>query len=202
MMFALTEAALSVSPGPTVLFVVSQGLRCGSGGALRAALGILAANSLYFAVSGTGLGALLAASSRIFTLVKWAGAGYLLYLGSNALIRRPVHPGADDDAGTPSPAAHTLFLRGLLLQLANPKALLFFVAILPQFLDRGRPVLLQIAILGATSIVIEFGVLAAYGAGAARAGRIATQPRFAAATSRLSGALLLGAAAGLARLER
>ena len=73
---------------------------------------------------------------------------------------------------------------------------------MPQFIDRGRPIIFQILILGVTSIVLEFVVLAAYGAAAARAGRVAMQPRFAAATSRLSGALLVGAALGLSRLER
>ena len=80
--------------------------------------------------------------------------------------------------------------------------LLFFVAILPQFIDRGRPIVFQILVLGVTSIVLEFMVLTAYGAAAERASRVAMQPRFATATSRLSGGLLVGAALGLTRLER
>ena len=83
-MFALTEGALTVTPGPAVLLVVSQGLRSGSSGALRSAIGILAANGLYFAVSGTSLGALMLASRSLFAVVKWVGAGYLLYLLSGA----------------------------------------------------------------------------------------------------------------------
>jgi threonine/homoserine/homoserine lactone efflux protein len=90
MMFALTEDALTLTPGPAVLFVASQGLRSGSSGALLSAAGILAANALYFAVSGTGVGALLAASGYLFTVVEWAGASYLLYLGAVALLR-PQH---------------------------------------------------------------------------------------------------------------
>jgi homoserine/homoserine lactone efflux protein len=201
MMFALTDGALIVTPGPAVLFVVSQGLRCGSAEALWSAVGILAGNTLYFSLSGTGVGALLAASGSLFTVVKWAGAGYLLYLGAMALLRPSLNPGARGNADGAGSGRRTLFFRGFVLQLSNPKALLFFVAILPQFIDPGRPFGLQILILGVTSIVLEFAGLAAYGAAAARSARILMQPRFATATSRLSGILLLGAALGLLRIR-
>ncbi len=68
-MFVLTEGALTVTPGPAVLFVVSQGMRCGSAGALWSAVGILTANALYFSVSGTGVGALLVASGPLFRVI-------------------------------------------------------------------------------------------------------------------------------------
>jgi homoserine/homoserine lactone efflux protein len=201
-MFVLTEGALTVAPGPAVLFVVSQGLRSGSAGALWSATGILVANTCYFAVSGTGVGALLVASGPLFMAIKWAGAGYLLYLGAVALLRPPLPPGARVGADGADAGRRATFLRGLLLQLSNPKALLFFVAILPQFIDRSRPVVLQILILGITSIVLEFAVLAGYGAAAARSARTLMQPRFAMATSRLGGVLLVGAALGVLRIGR
>lgn len=201
MMFALTDGALVVTPGPAVLFVVSQGLRCGSADALWSVAGILAANALYFAISGTGVGAMLAASGRLFTMVKWAGAGYLLYLGAMALFRPPSPPAARGTTDVAGSGRRTHFFSGLAVQLSNPKALLFFVAILPQFIDRGRPIVLQILILGITSMVLEFMALAAYSAAAARAAGVTMQPRFAMATSRLSGVLLVGAALGLLRFE-
>jgi homoserine/homoserine lactone efflux protein len=199
-LFVLMDGALIVTPGPAVLLVVSQGLRRGSAGALWSALGILVANAFYFAVSGTGVGALLAASGGLFTVIKWAGAAYLLYLGAMALLRPPL-PGAGATTGGADSGRRALLLRGIVLQLSNPKALLFFVAILPQFIDRGRPFVLQILILGVTSIVLEFVVLSAYGAAAARSARVLMQPRFATATSRFSGVLLVGAALGLLRLR-
>lgn len=200
-LFVLTDGALIVTPGPAVLFIVSQGLRRGSAGALWSAMGILAANTLYFAASGTGVGALLAASGRLFTVIKWAGAAYLLYMGAVALFR-PGLPASRATAGAAdSSGRRSSFLRGLLVQISNPKALLFFVAILPQFIDRGRPIGMQILILGVTSILIEFVVLAAYGTAAARSARILMHPRYATATSRVSGALLVGAALGLLRLR-
>jgi homoserine/homoserine lactone efflux protein len=201
LMFALTEGALIVTPGPAVLLVVSQGLRCGSAEALWSAVGILTANAFYFAVSGTSVGAMLAASGRLFTVVKWAGAGYLLYLGAMALLRpRHLHAIGRSSSG-PGSERRTLFLRGFVLQLTNPKALLFFVAILPQFINRERPIIFQLLVLGITSIALEFIVLAAYGTAAARAARVITQSRFATVTSRLSGVFLVGAALGLLRIE-
>lgn len=200
LMFAVTEATLSATPGPAVLFVVSQGLRGGASGALFAALGILAANALYFAISGTGVGALLAGSMGVFTWVKWAGAAYLCYLGAAALLEpRPAEAGRSVTAGAEA-STRVLSLRGFVLQLSNPKALLFFVAILPQFIDPQRAIALQIAVLGVTSIGLEFLVLLGYGTAAARAARLAAQPRFAAVTVRIGGVLLLAAALGVARL--
>ena len=210
LMFALTEGVLTVTPGPAVLFVVSQGLRCGTTDALWSAVGILFANALFFALSGTGVGALLTASGYLFTLVKSVGAAYLLYLGATALLR-PAGLPRDRENGNGNGNGNgvgvgverrTLFLRGFILQLSNPKALLFFVAILPQFVDRARPVVPQILVLGVTSILLELLVLSAYGAAAARASRVAMRPRFATATSRLSGVLLVAVALGLLRLER
>ncbi len=201
-MFALTEVTLSATPGVAVMFVDSQGLRSRSTDPLWAAAGILAANALYFAASGTGVGTLLFASSPLFTGIKWAGAAYLLYLGAGTLLRTPPKTGGAGTGGDVNLGRRALFLRGFVVQLSNPKALLFFVAILPQFIDRSRPIVFQILVLGVTSIVLEFGVLAAYATAACRTGRIAMQPRFATLTRRLSGALLVGAALGLARLER
>lgn len=202
LMFALTEGALTLSPGPAVLLVVSQGMRFGARDARASALGILAANASFFAISGTGVGAVLATSHTLFAAVQWAGAGYLLFLGARALLA-PAPPATEvhrhGGAGRPGFGAH--FTRGLVLQLSNPKALLFFAAILPQFVDRGEPIVPQLLVFGATSIGMELLVLVAYGAAAARAGRVALAPRFQRATSRVGGLLLLGAGVGLARLE-
>jgi homoserine/homoserine lactone efflux protein len=202
LMFAVTDGALCVTPGPAVLLVVSQGLRRGATQALWSAAGVLSANALYFAISGTGVGALLVASGTSFIVVKWDGAAYLFYLGALAILRpsRPAGPQAIGVASDSGP--WPLFAHGFVLQISNPKALLFFVSILPQFIDRTGSIVMQILVLGVTSIVLEFVVLAAYGAVAARAARYATEPRFAAATSRLSGVLLVGAALGLLRLGR
>src|SRR5262250_3398757 len=121
LMFALTEGALCVTPGPAVLLVVSQGLGRGTTQALWSAAGVLSANALYFAISGTGLGALLAASGTSFTVVKWAGAAYLFYLGALALLR-PSRPAGPQGIGVASESAPwPLIADGFVLQISNPK---------------------------------------------------------------------------------
>ncbi|MBI3637900.1 MAG: LysE family transporter, partial [Candidatus Rokubacteria bacterium] len=106
-------------------------------------------------------------------------------------------------AGAAPPASRwRIFVNGVVLQAANPKALLFFSAILPQFIDPQRSVVAQIAILGVTSVVLEFFVLLAYGTLAARAGVIALRPRFSTLANRVAGSLLVAAGVGLARARR
>src|SRR5271168_2834219 len=85
LLFLAMETALSLSPGPAVFYVVSQGVRGDLRRTLPAAAGILTANGFYFALSATSLGAIIAASARFFTVAKWVGAAYLIYLGIRAL---------------------------------------------------------------------------------------------------------------------
>src|SRR5277367_1545091 len=159
------ETALSLSPGPAVFYVVSQGVRGAMRRTLPAAGGILTANGIYFALSATSLGAIIAASARFFTVAKWIGAAYLIYLGIKAL-RSAKSSHAVSLGGTAAGSGGDLrgvYLGALTLQLANPKALLFFLALLPQFIDPSTPVVPQMLILAATSMVPEFCILTGYG---------------------------------------
>ena len=201
-LFVPVDTILSLTPGPAVLLVLSTALRRGPRASVSSTLGILAANTIYFALSATGLGAVLLASYRIFFLVKWAGAAYLIYLGTRALLSKPSAPGEADAARSASRSAGRLLLDGLLLQLSNPKAIVFFAALLPQFIDPKGDIVAQIAVLGITSIVIECAVLLCYGLAAGRAMSMARQPRYAAWANRISGVLLIGAGSGLAALRR
>jgi threonine/homoserine/homoserine lactone efflux protein len=193
-LYVLTEAALSLSPGPAVVFVIACGLAVGARRSLAATCGILAANTFYFALSATALGAVLAASRPFFIAVKWVGAAYLVYLALSALFGRPSPLTLSRAAGPPQ-SARAIFLSGLALQLANPKTLIFFVAILPQFVDARLPVGPQMVWLAVGSVVPEFFILAAYGFLASRAARLATDARFARWTDRVAGLLVLAAAA-------
>ena len=199
--FVATEGVLSLTPGPAVLYVLSSALRAGARKSVASSLGILAANVVYFVLSATGLGALLLASYNLFFAVKWIGAAYLIFLGLRALLG---HANVLD-AATDSPIgkrASRLFVDGFILQVSNPKALIFFTALLPQFINPRRAVAPQVAILGVTSVVLEFFILFGYGIAAGRAAVLARQPRYATWTNRLAGALLIGAGAGLATLRR
>src|ERR1041384_7407363 len=88
LLFVLTEGALCFTPGPAVLLVLSQGLTRGTKASISSNLGILAGNGFYFARSATGLSAILMASYELFSLIKWIGAGYLVWLGVMAFVGR------------------------------------------------------------------------------------------------------------------
>jgi homoserine/homoserine lactone efflux protein len=164
LLFLVMETALSLSPGPAVFYVVSQGVRGGLQRTAAAASGILTANGMYFALSATSLGAIIAASGRFFLIAKWVGAAYLIYLGVKSLLAAGSSATVTLSGGTPQTGdRRRVYLGALTLQLANPKALLFFLALLPQFIDTGRAVVPQMLILAATSMVPELFILVGYG---------------------------------------
>ena len=197
----MTEAVLSLTPGPAVLYVLSQAVRRGSGKSVWASWGILSANALYFTLSATSLGAVIVASYKLFFLIKWLGAGYLVYLGLRTFFTKTSVVALPESSADPRSGARIL-RDGFFLQAANPKAILFFTAILPQFIDTRHNVALQILLLGISSILVEFVILFGYGHLAGRALSTARSPRFEKLTNRIAGSLLIGAGIGLARLRR
>lgn len=200
LLFCITEAILCFTPGPAVLLVVSQSLSSGARAGLLASLGILAANTFYFVLSGTSVGAILLASWELFTVVKWIGAGYLVWLGLKMIFSR-TGTAASVDAATGRRRLDS-FTNGLVTQGANPKALIFFTALLPQFIDPRSAVAGQVLILGISSIVIELGVLGMYVVACHSARGMVRRPRVAAMLDRAGGVLLIGAGAGLATMRR
>ena len=210
LLFCATETLLSLTPGPAVLLVVGQALGRGGRAGLAAACGILSANAMYFALSATGLGAILLASSQLFAAIKWLGAIYLIVIGVRMVIRpeklideTPAEQNfSSNHQGSSSAGSASSFWRGFVTQVANPKALVFFTALLPQFIQPSAGVPTQILILGVSSIVLEFGVLGLYVAASTRARRWTKAPGWSAALQRSAGALLVVAGARLAVTEK
>jgi len=201
LLFVMTEAVLAATPGPAVLYVLSQALRRGPEKSVWGSGGILSANAMYFALSATSLGAIILASYKLFFLVKWLGAAYLLYLGVRSFLGK--HSVLKLPESVPDVQTGRRTLRdGFVLQAANPKALLFFTAILPQFINPHHNVAFQVLVLGVSSIVVEFTVLFTYGQLAARALAAARNARFEKITNRIAGSLLIAAGVGLAGLRR
>jgi homoserine/homoserine lactone efflux protein len=210
LLFLVMETALSLSPGPAVFYVVSQGVRGALRRSLPAAAGIISANAVYFTLSATSLGALIAASAGFFAAAKWVGAAYLIYLGVKAL--RSAGASHAVVLGDTAPAAEKhgdrrrVYLGALTLQLANPKALLFFLALLPQFIDPARPVAPQMLILAATSMLPEFCILLGYGWLAHRALRASAKFGVSSGMNRwlawIEGAGLLGCATLVLKFSR
>jgi homoserine/homoserine lactone efflux protein len=198
LLFCLTETLLCLHPGPAVLLVVSISMTRGRAQAFAASLGVLAANALYFGVSATGLVALLNLSSRGFLAIRWAGAGYLIWLGGRMLLRAPRGDAGAGETAAPAARGQAIW-QGFVAQAANPSLLVYFTAILPQFVDATAPLAGQVAILAVSSFAIELGVLWAYAALSHRASHRAA-PRHRHLLERFAGALLIAAGAGLATI--
>jgi threonine/homoserine/homoserine lactone efflux protein len=191
--FAFVAVLVSLVPGPAVIAVVSTALRGGFRASLATNVGVLAGDAVFVAAAAFGLGAILVASHGVFIAVKYAGIAYLAYLGVRALLDRGASF-AVDAAGIERRA----FRLGLTTQLANPKVILFFGALLPQFVDPSRPAAPQFVLLGATFIASDLLVFAGYGALAHRTRSLLKNPRAARVASRVTGVAMLGAAARLA----
>lgn len=198
LLFVIMEIPLCLTPGPAVLFVFAHGLRYGGQKSVWANLGILSGNALYFALSATGLGVLVKTSHEAFLVVKWAGAAYLIYLGIRMIFGKS-SPLAETNADVrPEVRGVNILMRGIVLQLANPKALMFFTAFLPQFVTPNAPIAQQMFILGVTSTVLEFFILCGYGYFAGRLSLLTKSARFARRVNWASGAMLVTCGAGLA----
>ena len=154
-----------ITPGPAVILTGAQAASSGFRSSIPVIAGIQAGNLLYFLLSALGLGAIIAASETAFLLIKYVGGAYLLFLGIRALRSRPVAV-----AKAIPPRVQDAFLHGFASQLANPKSVLFYAALLPQFLVPGPGLAQQLIILAATGVLVEVPILATYAALAARSG--------------------------------
>ena len=158
-LFAVTTFVVVFSPGPAAITVTAQGSGNGARRAQFGIFGVASANAIYFLLSATGIASLIIASNFLFTVIKWVGVGYLIYLGLSAIFSRS--GGLKVEASAPD-NRRSLFIKGFVVEFANPKALLYFAAILPQFLDTSMPITPQIAIMGLTTLVLDVVVYSAY----------------------------------------
>ena len=188
--FVAASAILVIIPGPTILLVVSYALGQGWRTALPMSVGVALGDFTAMTLSMLGIGALLAASATVFTAVKLIGAAYLVYLGvklfrAGGSLR--VEPRADG-ASALRMTAHAWLVTAL-----NPKSITFFVAFLPQFLDRHAAFLTQMLIFEATFLAIAFANALAYALVASRARAVVRNERAIRAFNRTGGTLLVGA---------
>jgi homoserine/homoserine lactone efflux protein len=197
--FTLTMTVFAIAPGPAVLLTVSHGMKSGWGASLKAALGVQAGNGIYFLLSALGLGAILSTSETFFHLVKYAGAAYLVYLGLRTIWN--AGSAAAPRAGFAG-ALRQPFAQAVLTQLANPKSVLTFGALMPQFIDPAGDLVLQYTLFAAACFVSEVPVLAVYGWLAAQGRRAFVGPRVAVWRERLSGGALVAVGASLAAIKR
>jgi homoserine/homoserine lactone efflux protein len=157
-LFFITSFLMALSPGPAVFLILGQGMKYGAQAGMKGALGIEAINALYFILSALGLTAVLASYPVIFSVLKWAGIGYLIYLGLRTLFF--ARPG--DVEPKPTPPGSRFIFDGIVTQAANPKAIIYFTAMLPQFIDLQKPMIAQFVVLGVTAMATEYVILTVY----------------------------------------
>ena len=197
LLFAAASAALIAIPGPSVLYIVARGVDQGRRAGMISMLGIECGGLVHTAAAAVGLSALIASSATAFTVLKYAGAAYLVYLGIRRLRERPV----ERDERVPR-TGRRLFWEGVLVNALNPKTATFFLAFLPQFVDPSRgSVALQVLVLGClfVTIAVLFDSVWALAAGGVSA-RLRS-PRAEALMGKLSGGLCIGLGATAALAE-
>jgi threonine/homoserine/homoserine lactone efflux protein len=166
-LFAVAALALLVVPGPAVLYIVAQSAEHGRVAGLVSVAGIHLGTLVHVAAAAIGLSALIVSSAVAFSVVKYAGAAYLVYLGVRRLLAR--EPAPEAPAGD-EPLAR-LFWQGTLVNVLNPKTALFFLALLPQFVDADETVWTQTVVLGLTFVALGFFSDGVYALAAGTIGR-------------------------------
>ncbi|GAB7528667.1 LysE family transporter [Pseudomonas sp. 3A(2025)] len=192
---------ISLSPGAGAIASMSCGLQYGFWRGYWNALGLQMALIAQIGIIAAGLGAVLAASELAFTLIKWFGVAYLVYLGVKQWRALPTEM-SEDPAIRPIGKPLSLVLRGFLVNISNPKAMVFMLAILPQFIDPSAPLLAQYVIIAVTMVVVDSIVMAGYTGLAAKVLRLLKTPRQQKRLNRTFASLFVGAAAFLATLHR
>ena len=150
-LFAAAALALLVIPGPSVLYIVTRSIEQGRTAGFVSVLGVHAGTLFHVAAAAFGISAILVRSAALYTAVKWAGAGYLVFLGVRRIATRAERVTDIEIDGKP---LKKLFVDGVVVNTLNPKTALFFFAFLPQFVDRDGNVTLQVLFFGALFIAL------------------------------------------------
>ncbi len=187
-------AVMAVTPGPANLFAIATGMERGRRAVLVAIIGMNTATLVWFGAAALGLGAMVTAFPDAFRLIAVAGALYVAWLGvsaiRSALAPAPVEAATEARVQPRRPA----FIDGFMVQIANPKAVLFFTAVLPPFIDVARPAAPQLALFAAAVIGMDVLSMSAYGLSGAALSRRMGEPRFRRRFGLFVGSLLLIAA--------
>ena len=199
LIFLATTVMLILIPGPAAITVASQGATNTSNNAFFGVLGVATADVIFFALSATGIASLIIASNLMLSAVKWAGVVYLLYLGAGALLSQS---GAIKiNRQQAQERAPKLFSQGLVIQLANPKALLYFSALLPQFIDPGKPIFFQILVMGASCFLADLLIYSVYSHLGYRLAKQALKQWVINLINKVAGITLISTAVKMASLE-
>ena len=158
--YVVTVAILTITPGPSVLLATANSMKYGSNKAIWTILGDLSANLCQIILASAGLASIVISSGELFQIIKWCGVVYLIYLGLTKILSKPVIKLDKKDAN--DGGNFKLYSEGFLMSAANPKAIVFFAALFPLFINETAPFLPQIVILTITFLVLDGFCLSIY----------------------------------------
>lgn len=198
--FTVAAGILLAIPGPTIMLVVGYALGRGRATAWSTVPGVALGDLVAMTASLAGLGAILATSAMLFTILKWAGAAYLIYLGISLWRAAPMVSAAQPE--TDRRDQWRMFGHSFTVTALNPKSIVFFIAFLPQFIDHTAPVLPQFIVMEITFLTLAVANAAIYAILAGAARDTFRRPSVLKAVNRVGGGLLIGAGALVAATGR
>lgn len=196
--FILATIIMIALPGPSILLTVSHSISFGWQRALATVAGETLGVAVQLVVAAIGLVSLLNAVAGVFEWLRWAGAAYLVYLG----IRQWLSAGKPLELESAPVTNTNLFSQGLVITIFNPKSLIFIAAFMPQFIDAGRPMGLQFALIAPTFFVITFTVASVWALVTGKVSRFLQDQPALLSVNRIAGGLMILAGAGLALARR
>lgn len=201
LLFLATTFVVVLSPGPAAIAVTAEAASNGFKRSTWVIFGVATANVVFFILSATGIATLLIASHHVFTVIKWVGVLYLFYLGFGAIFSRSgplkINPSKKEKG-----KVHKVFLRGFILEISNPKALLYFSALLPQFINVSYPLIPQLSILCAITIFIDFFCYSLYAYLGFKSISLGIKPMVIKIINRTAGGMLIFAGIKMATMDK
>ncbi|MGY3571033.1 homoserine/homoserine lactone efflux protein [Vibrio paucivorans] len=193
--YVVTAIVFSLAPGSGTVNSISNGLSYGTRKSLAAIVGLQIGLAFHIILVGAGVGALVAKSALAFSIIKWVGAAYLVWLGIQKWRDRS---SLTTQADSTELSAWSMMNKAVLINLTNPKSIVFLVALFPQFIDPAKDQLTQLAVLGVTTVAIDSIVMLGYTSLAAQMGRFIRSERIMMKINKVFGSMFMGCGALLA----
>lgn len=199
LIYSVTVFVASIVPGPSMLLALTHGMKYGAKRTIVSALGNVSVTLLQAAISIAGLGAILLASEGLFNIIKWAGAAYLIYMGVSIWCSPNIFVSEESSSHPPSKASlRKMYLQAAFVTAGNPKAIVFFTAVFPQFIDPNVAYIPQFGMLMGTGGIIAFGCFMVYAIGGQKIVTLFSRATVGKYINKIIGGTFIGAGIGLA----
>ena len=199
LIYSVTVFVASIVPGPSMLLALTHGMKYGAKRTIASALGNVSVTLLQAAISIAGLGAILLTSEGLFNIIKWAGAAYLIYMGVSLWCSSNISVSEESSNYHPSKVPlRKMYLQAAFVTAGNPKAIVFFTAVFPQFIDPNAAYIPQFSMLMGTGGIIAFGCFMVYAIGGQKVVTLLSRATVGKYINKIIGGTFIGAAIGLA----